>query len=185
MIDKMIRWQKQIRLTIGYRFLGNLAANLHSQPYFDYLKDKIPQEFLGKDISDLGCGDGYATKKIEVLFSPRSIKGYEINKYLVRRAQNKGIQAEQWDLEKDVPQGEMAIIWGVLHHLGNKEAVLKKINSNFNYTVFMEPIKSYWSFLDGGYPLPEIELKNLFGKILGGAKFLVFKDSLFVFWKKI
>lgn len=30
--------------------------------------------------------------------------------------QKKGIKTELLDLEKDVPKGEMDVIWGVLHH---------------------------------------------------------------------
>jgi len=183
-INKLTRWQKEIRMKIGYPLLGNLIANLHSKKYFDFIADKIPPEFLNREISDLGCGDGFATRKIKSLFKAKSIKGYEVSKYLANKAKKRGLEIELLDLGKEIPKGEMAVVWGVIHHLNNQEEALSKIRSNFNYAVFNEPIKSFWAFLDGGEPLTEPEWKNLFNKTLGDCMFLKFKDNLFVFWKK-
>ena len=184
-ISKLSKWQKKIRMKIGYPLLGNFVANTHSKEYFDFVADKIPPDFLNRKISDLGCGDGFATQKIKVLFKAKNIKGYEINKYLVAKAKKRGLKAERLDLEREIPKGEMAIAWGVVHHLNDLKKFLRKIRSNFNYAVFNEPIKSFWAFLDGGEPLSESEWKNLFTKTLGNCRFLKFKANLFVFWKKI
>jgi SAM-dependent methyltransferase len=178
-------WQKEIRMKFGYRLLGNWVANLLSAPYFTFIGEKIPNEYTKREISDLGCGDGYATEKIKELFRARSIKGYETNKYLIKRARQRGLTVEEIDLEKQVPKGEMATVWGVVHHLRNKEGFLKKIQSNFKFAVFNEPVKSFWAFLDGGEPLPEQVWQNLFHKTLGDCKFLRFKDNLFIFWKML
>lgn len=183
-IKKLTKWQKEIRMKIGYPLLGNLIANLQSKKYFDFIADKIPPEFLNREVSDLGCGDGFATQKIKNLFKVRSIEGYEINKYLIKKARTKGLSIERMDLEKTVPKGEMAVVWGVIHHLKSQKEVLRKIRSNFNYAVFSEPIKSFWAFLDGGEPLSVPEWKNLFNQTLGNCKFFEFKDNLFVFWNK-
>lgn len=177
-------WQKEIRMKIEYWLLGNSVANFLNRPYFDFLKDKIPEEFLNHEISDLGCGDGFATMKLRGLFKTKTIKGLEVNDHLIKRAKRRGLTVEKTDLEKNVPPGEMAIVWGVLHHLKNKESLLSKIRVNFKYAVFREPIKAFWAFLDGGEPLAEEEWKNLFSKTLGECKFLRFRDELFVFWKK-
>lgn len=177
-------WQKEIRMKIGYRLIGNSAANLLSRPCFDFLKDKISPEFLGREISDLGCGDGFSTQKIEKLFKAKSIKGYELNDYLVKKAQKRGLVVEKMDLEKQIPKGEMAAVWGVVHHLKDKEKFLRRIYSNFEYAVFNEPTKNIWSFLDGGEPLTDEGWGRLFSKTLGGCNILSFKDQLFVFWKK-
>ena len=183
-ISKISRWQKEIRMKIGYPLLGNLVANLHSKKYFDFIADKIPPEFLNRGISDLGCGDGFATEKIKLLFKARSIKGYEINKYLADKARKRGLKVEYLNLEKEVPKGEMAVVWGVIHHLTNQEEIVRKIRSNFRFAVFNEPIKSLWAFLDGGEPLTDSAWKSLFSKTLSDCKFLKFNDNLFVFWKK-
>jgi len=144
----------------------------------------MPPEFQGKRISDLGCGDGFSTKRIEEIFKAKTIKGYEVNDYLIEKARKKGLVVEKLNLEEKVPRGEMATVWGVVHHLGNKENFLRKIKSNFKYAVFNEPIKNIWAFFDGGEPLSLIEWKDLFNKTLGSCKFLRFKDSLFIFWKQ-
>ena len=177
-------WQKEIRMRFGYRLVGNFVANLHSRPYFDFLKGRVPPEFLGREVSDLGCGDGFATRKIVELFKAKSIKGYELNDDLIKRARKRGLVVEKIDLEKEIPAGELAVVWGVLHHLKDKENFLKRIRSNFNYAVFNEPIKAVWAFLDGGQPLAEEEWRKLFSEILGNCDILRFKDQLFVFWKK-
>lgn len=177
-------WQKDIRMKIGYRLIGNSVASLTSAGHFKYIENKIPQEFLGRNISDLGCGDGHATRKIMRLFKTKKIKGYEVNRYLVAKARKRGLAVEQTDLGKEVPKGEMATVWGVVHHLQNQEAFLKKIRANFRFAVFNEPVKGFWAFLDGGEPKKEKEWRMLFEKVLGKCEYLRFKDSLFVFWKK-
>ncbi len=183
-LDRLTKWQKEARMKIGYPLLGNSAANFLGKKYFDFITDKIPPEFLNKEISDLGCGDGFATQKIKSLFKAKSIKGYEVNKYLIDKARKRGLEIKRLDLEKEVPKGEMAVVWGVIHHLNNQKEILRKIRFNFNYAVFNEPIKSFWAFLDGGEPLTEPEWKYFFNKILGNCRFLKFKDSLFIFWRK-
>ena len=177
-------WQKEIRMKIGYWLIGNSVANLLSKPYFDFLKGKIPSEFLDREISDLGCGDGFSTRKIEKLFKAKSIKGYELNDHLIKKARKRGLVVEELDLEKQFPNGEMATVWGVVHHLKDKEDFLKRVRCNFDYAVFNEPIKGRWAFLDGGEPLKEREWKRLFSEFLGDYTTLKFKDQLFVFWKK-
>lgn len=175
-------WHKELRMKIGYKLMGNLIANLTSGPFYQFLKDNVPLEFLGRNVSDLGCGDGFSSLKIKEILRAKSIKGFEINDDLIKRARKRGLTVEKLNLEKEMPKGEMATIWGVLHHLKDKENFLKKIQSNFKYAVFNEPIKNIWSFLDGGEPLTEKEWRNIFSKILGDCKFLRFKDNLFIFW---
>ena len=177
-------WQKEIRMKFGYRLIGNFVASLLSKPYFEFLMDKVPVEFLGRGVHDLGCGDGFSTRKIAELFKAKSIKGYEINDYLIEKARKRGLTVERMNLEEQIPEGEMATVWGVVHHLKNKETFLKRIRSNFKYAVFNEPIKSVWAFLDGGEPLTEEEWRKLFSKTLGDCTILRFKDQLFIFWKE-
>jgi len=170
-------------MKFGYRFFGNSIANFLSKPYFDFLKDKVSHDFLGREIYDLGCGDGFATTRIKELFKAKTIVGYEINDDLIKRARKRGIEVKKMDLGEDFPTGEMVTVWGVLHHLGNKDVFLNKVTRYFQYAVFCEPVKNLWSFLDGGEPLPEEEWKNLFRRHLTNCQFLRFKDSLFIFWR--
>ena len=182
--DKVTKWQKEIRMKIAYKVIGNFFPHVLSKPYFDYLRDKIPGEFFGKNISDIGCGDGFSTQKIKDLFKAKSIKGYEVNDFLIAKAKKRGLTVEKLNLEKDVPRGDMAVVWGVLHHLKNKEEVVEKIKSNFNLAVFNEPVKSFWAFLDGGEPLTLDQWKKIFNKNLGIYRSFRFRDNYFVFWKK-
>ncbi len=177
-------WQKEIRMKIGYWLVGNFFHNIFRRPYSEFLKKTLSPEFLGHEICDLGCGDGSATIKLKDLFQAKSIKGYEINDSLIRRTRKRGIVVEKSDLEKEVPCGEMATVWAVIHHFKDKEGFLKKVRSNFLYAIFIEPVKCWWAFLDGGEPLSEKKWRELFDKILGDCIFLRFRDNLFVFWTK-
>ena len=177
-------WQKEIRSKIGYWLVGNFFQNIFRPPYFEFLKKSLPSDFLNREICDLGCGDGSATIKLKDLFRAKNIKGYEINDSLIKKARKRGIAVEKIDLEKEVPYGEMATIWAVIHHLKNKEGFLNRVRANFNYAVIVEPIKCWWAFLDGGEPLLEKEWEELFDKTLGGCVSLKFRDNIYIFWKK-
>lgn len=177
-------WQKEIRMKIGYRLIGNLVSNLVNRSRFGFLENKIPKEFYGREISDLGCGDGFITLKIKKLFKAKSIVGYELNDFLIKRAQKRGLLIYKLNLEESLPSGEMVSGCGVLHHLRDKEKVIREINSKFKLAFFVEPIKTFWAFLDGGEPLLEEEWKKLFAKNLGRCQLLRYKDELFIFWKK-
>ncbi len=177
--------QKRIRVKLGYKLFGNSFATIINKPRFNFIKDKIPEDFKGRSICDLGCGDGSSTLRIKDFFEATEIVGYDIEKSLVNRAIKKGMEAEVMDLQKNIPKGEMATIWGVLHHIKNKGDVLRKVAGNFDYVVIREPIKSWWAFLDGGEPLELEEWIKLFDKVLGKYKMYRFKDDLYVFWKRV
>ncbi|MBL7150359.1 hypothetical protein ISS86_00330, partial [Candidatus Microgenomates bacterium] len=100
------------------------------------------------------------------------------------RARRKGLHIEKTNLENQVPKGELAVVWGVTHHLTNQKAFLEKVRSHFKYIIIREPIKNIWSFLDGGEPLTEKEWTDLFNETLGHYTLLKSKGCLFVFWKK-
>lgn len=177
-------WQKNIRMKLGYRFLGNFVANLLNRPYINYLRTRIPGKFFHKAICDLGCGDGFVTSRVKEIFLAKKIKGYELNDYLIKRARKRGLDIKKTNLEKEIPRGEMAVVWGVVHHLKNKRDFLEKVRNNFDYAFLAEPIKNFWSFLDGGEPLSEEDWKKLFSEALDRCQFIKFKDDLFVFWNK-
>ena len=124
------------------------------------------------------------TIKLRDLFQAKGIKGYEINDSLIRKAKQRGLLVEKINLEKDVPTGEMAIIYGVLYHIHDQETFLNRIQNNFHFAVFVEPIRSCWALLDGGEPLSERDWQKLFNKVLEGCQFLRFQDHLYVFWEK-
>ena len=91
---------------IVYRFFG-CFYNKNNQPLFDFIATKIPTEFQGKEISDLGCGDGSNTARIEEIFKPEGIIGYDHNDHCLQRAQAAGLKVRKLDLNQEVPQGEI------------------------------------------------------------------------------
>lgn len=177
-------WQKSVRTKIGYRVFGNCYFPwIHGQ-YLRFLKRNAPEEFLDREIDDLGCGDGSFTLRITKILEPTRIKGYEVNESLITKARRRDLNVIKVDLETKVPKGEMALIWGVAHHLRDPEKFIRKVCNNYKYAIFREPVKNFWSFLDTGDPLPEKEWRKIFDSVSGNYQFLRDKDSIFVFWKK-
>ena len=82
-------------------------------------------------MDDLGCGDGKTTILLKEVFSPRKLRGFDVNPFLVARAASKGIEAEVKNLDSGLPSGELAVMWGVLHHLKDRETCLKRIQKNY------------------------------------------------------
>jgi len=158
---------------------------LLSKSLFDFIEYKVPEDFLNKNIHDLGCGDGYGTVKIKEIFKASDITGYEIVKKQVERARQRGIRTETIDLNKNVPRGEMATLWFTLHHLNDKENTLKKIMKNYDYIVIAESIKSWKDIIfEGGITLPKKDWIRLFDEVLGKYQTLQLKNVLFIFWKR-
>lgn len=167
-------------------FGNNFIVGSHIKKQLKFLNEIIPQEFKGKELYDLGCGDGKITLKFKKIFKPKKIYGCDVRSSLVWRAKKRGIEAKVFDLEKEVPKGELAVFWGVLHHLKNKEKVLKKVKDNFQYLFLKEPliVKNKRTFLELGKPFfkkdIEIMLKNVFGEF----QEYEYQNSILVFWKK-
>ncbi len=169
---------------IVYRFFG-CFYNKNNQPLFDFIATKIPTEFQGKEISDLGCGDGSNTARIEEIFKPKGIIGYDHNDHCLRRAQAVGLKVRKLDLNQEVPQGEMATFTFSLHHATDKEKVLRQAAHNFEYLFLCEPVRDlYHALVDAGKTLPKKEWVGVFDRALGHYTLYQYKSSLIVFYKK-
>ncbi len=169
---------------IGYRFSGCFYAKAHDH-IFNHIETKIPKEFLGKRISDLGCGDGSNTLRIKRVFKAKSIVGYERNVYNVERAKKKGLKVKRLDLNSKFPKGELASFTFSLHHLEDKERSLKKVKDNFNYIFLCEPCNDlYHRLLDAGSPLSKEGWIKLFDSVLGKYELHQYKNNLIVFYRK-
>lgn len=167
---------------IGYRFLGCFYAKVHDH-IFEFIETKIPEEFLNKEMSDLGCGDGSNTLRLKRIFKPKSIVGYDNSDYLLERARNKGLQVKKLDFNEKVPRGEMATFTFSLHHAKNKEETLKKVVKNFDYVFLCEPVLDlYHRLLDAGKPLEKEDWIRLFDKVLKKYTLYQYKSSLIVFY---
>ena len=169
---------------IGYRFFG-CFYNLFHEPLFNFIESKITKNFLGKNISDLGCGDGTNTLRIKRIFKAKSILGFDHNDFLLKRARKKGLEVEKFDLNKKIPKGEMATFTFSLHHLKDKEKALRLAKENFDFLFLCEPVKDlYHAVFDAGEPLRRQEWVNLFDKVFKKYVLYQFKNSLIVFWQR-
>jgi len=169
---------------IGYRFSGCLYAKSHDH-IFDYISSVIPNEFTGKEISDLGCGDGTNTLRLKEIFKPKSITGYERNEYLIKKAKEKGLKVKRTDLNKEISRGELAAFTFSLHHIADKEKCLRSIKRNFKYIFLIEPCNGlYHKLLDAGDPLSKEDWRKLFDKVFGKYKSYQYKNNILVFYTK-
>jgi len=169
---------------IGYRFSGCFYAKAHDH-IFNFIETKIPKEFLGKNISDLGCGDGSNALRIEKIFKTKSIVGYERNIYNIERAKKKGLNVKELDLNSKCPKGELASFTFSLHHLEDKEKSLKRARDNFDYIFLCEPCSDlYHRLLDAGSPLNKEDWIKLFDNVLGRYDLQQYRNNLIVFYKK-
>jgi hypothetical protein len=150
------------------------------------LKSRVPPSFLNRDMDDLGCGDGKITHHLKEVFQPRRLRGFDVYPALVKRAKDRGIQCEMMDLEIDLPKGELAVMWGVLHHLKDIEACLKRISENYSMTFIREPIKEKTvKGLEMGEPLDKEQIESWIKKYFTGAQFFYYKGCIFIFYTKV
>jgi hypothetical protein len=118
------------------------------------------------------------------IFQPRKLRGFDINPVLVKRARNKGIEASVRDLNLEMPTGELALMWGVLHHLKDRETCLKRIRENYAMAFIREPIKNNIRVdLEMGKPLVKEEIENLVQKYFAQARTFYFGNSIFIFYQ--
>ncbi len=91
---------------IYYLFGNNVVVGSHIRKQLDYLRKIVPDDFKHRDTHDLGCGDGKITIILRDIFKPSKFKGYDICPELVKRTNDKGIEAEVKDLGKGLPGGK-------------------------------------------------------------------------------
>ena len=146
------------------------------------LEENLPPAFLNRDLDDLGCGDGRITLILRDIFQPTRLRGFDVNPILVKRARRKGIEAEVRDLSAQMPAGELAVMWGVLHHLRDREACLKHISENYAMAFIREPVKNNIRVdLEMGKPLDKQEIEILVQKYFPHARFFYYGNSIFIF----
>jgi hypothetical protein len=172
-------FQKMVYLLFGTNFV--IGRQIKAQ--IEWLSQELPAEFKGRALDDLGCGDGKITVRLKEIFQPSRLRGFDVNPGLVGRARTMGIQAEVLDLDSTLPTGELAVVWGVLHHLKDTEACLKRISQNYPLAFIREPIKN--NRIDGfemGKPLIKNEIENLTHKYFPGSKILYKGHCIFIFY---
>jgi SAM-dependent methyltransferase len=148
------------------------------------LEARVPATFRQRDLDDLGCGDGKITLLLKEVFQPRRLRGFDVNPFLVKRAANKGIQAEVKNLDAGLPSGELAVMWGVLHHLKDMETCVKRIRENYHMAFIREPIKNNNGMkgLEMGEPLIKEDIENILQKYLSSANTIYYGNCIFIFY---
>jgi hypothetical protein len=168
---------------VYFLFGNNVVVGSHIKKQLDYLQQIVPADFKRRQTHDLGCGDGKITVRLRDIFQPSQFKGYDFCPELVKRTNDKGIEAEIRDLGKDLPTGEMAIMWGVLHHLDDMENCLRKIKDNYEYVFIREPLNTGGiNLLELGHPMHETELRKLAAKTLPGSQIFSYHKAMFIFY---
>jgi hypothetical protein len=160
-----------------------IGANIKSQ--LEMLKTRVPPSFLNREMDDLGCGDGKITYQLKEVFQPRRVRGFDVYPSLVKRANDRGIKAEIMDLESGLPSGELAVMWGVLHHLKDPEDCLKRISQNYDMTFIREPIRNMLvKGLEMGEPLVKAQIESWIEKHFPGAQFFYQGHCIFIFYSQ-
>jgi hypothetical protein len=120
---------------------------------------------------------------LEDVFRPQKLRGFDVNPSLVKRARRKGIAAEVMNLDAELPSGDMAVMWGVLHHLKNTESCLKRIGENYSMAFIREPIKNKpIKGFEMGEPLVKSEIESLVQKYLPNAQTFYYGHCIFIFY---
>ncbi len=172
--------QRVVYAVFGTNFL--IGPQIRDQ--IRILENRIPEDFKNRELDDLGCGDGKITILLREAFQPRRLRGFDVQLSLIKRARSRGIDAQVQDLDTDLPKGELAVMWGVLHHLKDRETCLRRIRDNYSLAFIREPIKNLAiNGLEMGKPLIKTEIESLLQKYLPGSQTFYYGHCIFVFYK--
>lgn len=161
-------------------FGNNIVIGRHIRRQLEHLKEVLPPSFLGRRMDDLGCGDGRVTVLLNEVFQPVELRGFDISPALVHKARTRGVDAEVVDLERVVPRGELAVLWGVLHHLDDPHSCLRRVRDSYDLVCVREPLSGPSRVcFELGSPLVESELAAFLDDSLPGAQVLGCRDCLF------
>ncbi len=175
----------QMKIELLSRFFSgyNLVIGSHIKRQLEFLKEKAPPSFKYRQLDDLGCGDGKITLLLKEILLPTRLRGFDINPHLVKRARAKRIEAEVKNLEKDTPRGELGIMWGVLHHLKDKQGCLRRLKENYNLIIIREPIRvGLTRIFELGHPLRKEEIEYLIKETLDSSQVFYCGNSIFIFY---
>jgi len=169
---------------LAYSLFGNnLMIGTHIRKQLAFLKEIVPAGLQRREMDDLGCGDGKVTVLLKDIFQPEKLRGFDINRGLVRRARSRGIDAGVIDLDREVPGGELAVMWGVLHHLHDFDACLERVKASYPLIFIREPARTGLAFgLELGRPLKLNEILRLVKHHLPGSWVHYCDNSILVFY---
>ena len=172
---------------LAYLFFGNnLVVGRHIKSQLQFLHENIPPNFKHRRMDDLGCGDGKVTVYLKEIFQPEELRCFDINPGLVKRSNQKGFCAEVMDLNQDFPSGELAVMWGSLHHLEDMAGCLDNIRRNYEMAFIREPLNESGNpgFLELGHPVSQQDMADMVDKHLPGARVISDNNAAFIFYEK-
>ncbi len=169
---------------LGRFFSGyTLVIGSHIKRQLEFAREKVPPSFKYRQLDDLGCGDGEITLLLKDIFLPTRLRGFDVNPRLVRRARDKGIEADVKNLERDMPSGELAVMWGVLHHLQDRQGCLRRLRENYGLIFVREPVRAgIIKGLELGHPLRKEEIECLIQEHLAGSQVFYCGNSILSFY---
>ena len=166
-----------------FLFGNNIIIGPHIRKQLSFLKEIVPTVFQQRQMDDLGCGDGKVTVLLKDIFLPKKVRGFDVDPGLVRRARKRGIEADVRNLDEDMPTGELAVMWGVLHHLKDRECCLNKIRENYALIFIREPVRnSTVKWLELGHPMKKDEIEHLVKEHLSDSQIFYHGNSIFIFY---
>jgi SAM-dependent methyltransferase len=170
--------------SLAYSFFGNnLIIGSHIRRQLAFLREIVPRYLEHREMDDLGCGDGKVTVLLEEIFQPVKLRGFDISLGLVRRARSRGIDATVSDLDEDMPDGELAVMWGVMHHLQDAAVCLRRLKENYPLIFIREPVRNgFFKGLELGHPLELKELICLINRHLPGSQIHCCDNSILIFY---
>jgi hypothetical protein len=181
-----MKLRQAIMEKLAYLLFGNnLVVGLHIKKQLEFLRKHIPPSFQHRKMDDLGCGDGKVTIRLKEIFLPQSLRCFDVNPGLVKRSSKKGFRAEVMDLNKEFPSGELAVMWGSLHHLEDMVGCLEKLRQNYRMVFIREPLKEGGvSWLELGHPASKEEMENMVAEHLPGASILFQDNAALIFYER-
>lgn len=166
-----------------YLFGNNLIIGSHIRKQIEFLKGVVSPYFQGREMDDLGCGDGKVTVMLKEIFLPSRLRGFDVNDGLVERARSRGIDAEVRNLNDGMPGGELAVMWGVLHHLKDCGECIRKVKESYSLIFIREPVRnSYFRWLELGHTLRRGEIDALINEHLSGAQVRYCGNNVLIFY---
>jgi hypothetical protein len=166
-----------------YVFGNNWVIGKHIKKQLLFLESILPQGLLNREVDDLGCGDGKVTLLLQEILKPSKLRGFDVNNGLVKRAKDKGIDAQTLNLDEAVPRGDIAVLWGVLHHLKDPGLCLRGLRGNYHVIFIREPIRTgIFKGLELGDPMRINKLTTLLNTNLPGYQMRFCGKNALIFY---
>ncbi|MFA6518966.1 MAG: class I SAM-dependent methyltransferase [Candidatus Shapirobacteria bacterium] len=145
-------------------FLGISGSAYDLNNELKLFEAELPPNYLHRSITDIGCGNGSVSLKLQKILLPKNTCGLDLSPTLIKLAQKKGLNAKVSDVKTNPPVGDLGILWGVLHHFCRPEASLQKIYHSFNSLIIRESISTK-RILELGHRFNRQHIKEIFTAI--------------------